>query len=47
MYVEQYSKDESTYGEDAQKALKTIIDVALSVSKLKELTGRDEPTVIT
>jgi phosphoglucomutase len=47
MYVEQYSNDESTYGEDAQVALKSIIDTALSVSKLPETTGRDKPTVIT
>jgi phosphoglucomutase len=47
MYVEQYSDDESTYGKDAQDVLKTIIDTALRVSKLPELTGRDKPTVIT
>lgn len=47
MYVEQYSNDKSTYGKDAQEVLKTIIDTALRVSKLPELTGRDKPTVIT
>jgi phosphoglucomutase len=47
MYVEQYSDDESTYGKDAQEVLKAIIDTALRVSKLPELTGRDKPTVIT
>ena len=47
LYVEKYSKDESEYGHDAQVGLKPLIDVALSVSKLKEYTGRDKPTVIT
>ena len=32
---------------DAQEALKPIIETALEVSKLKEFTGREKPTVIT
>ena len=47
MYIEQYSQDESKLGLDAQEALRPIIDLALKTSRLKEFTGRDEPTVIT
>ncbi len=47
MYIEQYSDDPSTYGKDAQEALGPIIQTALKVSKLKEFTGREKPTVIT
>ena len=47
MYIEQYSDDPATYGKDAQEALGPIIQTALKVSKLKEFTGRDKPTVIT
>ncbi len=47
MYIEQYSADVATHGQDAQDALAPIIDLALQVSRLKELTGRDKPTVIT
>jgi phosphoglucomutase len=47
LYVERYSKEESEYGLDAQDGLKPLIEVALSVSKLKEFTGREKPTVIT
>ena len=47
LYVEQYTDDKSKYGQDAQEALADIIQTALKVSKLPELTGRDKPTVIT
>jgi phosphoglucomutase len=47
MYVEQYTDDKARLQEDAQAALKGIIGVALGLSKLQELTGRDKPTVIT
>ena len=47
MYIEQYSDDESKYGMDAKEALGPIIDTALELSKLKEHTGREEPTVMT
>jgi phosphoglucomutase len=47
LYVERYSKNESEYGMDAQDGLKPLIEVALEVSKLKEFTGREKPTVIT
>lgn len=47
LYVEKYSKNESEYAGDTQEGLKPLIEVALSLSKLVETTGRKEPTVIT
>lgn len=47
LYIEQFGDDTSKHGQDAQEALKPIIDLALSLSKLTELTGREKPTVIT
>ncbi|XP_062200341.1 phosphoglucomutase, chloroplastic [Phragmites australis] len=47
LYIEQFESDTSKHGLDAQIALKPLIDLALSVSKLKGFTGRDKPTVIT
>ena len=47
MYIEAYTQDASLFNADAQDVLKDIIGTALEVSKLKEFTGRDKPTVIT
>ncbi|XP_031476228.1 phosphoglucomutase, chloroplastic isoform X2 [Nymphaea colorata] len=47
IYIEQYEPDISKHEMDAQVALKPLIDIALSISKLKEFTGREKPTVIT
>lgn len=47
LYAERYEPEEAGQGIDAQTALKPFIDVALRVSKLKEFTGREKPTVIT
>lgn len=47
IYVEKYSKNENEYDEDTQKGLKPLIEVALELSKLKDFTGREKPTVIT
>lgn len=47
LYVEKYSNDEKEFGADAQVGLKPLIEQALKVSKLKEFTGREKPTVIT
>ncbi|GAA5913870.1 phosphoglucomutase [Sporobolomyces salmoneus] len=47
LYVEKYSKDTKEYERDTQEGLKPLIEVALELSKLSELTGRKEPTVIT
>jgi len=44
VYLEKYSKD---INQDVTKALKIISDRALSLCKLQELTGRENPTVIT
>ncbi|CAA0409185.1 unnamed protein product [Arabidopsis thaliana] len=47
IYIEQFEPDVSKHDVDAQIALKPLIDLALSVSKLKDFTGRKKPTVIT
>ncbi|CAK9863054.1 unnamed protein product [Sphagnum jensenii] len=47
LYVEQYEPEVSKHGLDAQEALKPLIDLALSLSKLEHFTGRTKPTVIT
>ncbi|KAJ1562444.1 hypothetical protein HK405_012084 [Cladochytrium tenue] len=47
LYVEKYTSNESLFEADTQAGMKDLIDVALKISKLKEFTGRDEPTVIT
>uniref|UniRef100_A0A7N0RD38 phosphoglucomutase (alpha-D-glucose-1,6-bisphosphate-dependent) n=1 Tax=Kalanchoe fedtschenkoi TaxID=63787 RepID=A0A7N0RD38_KALFE len=47
VYIEQYEPDASKHDVDAQTALKPLIDLALGLSKLKEFTGREKPTVIT
>ncbi|GAA5981054.1 hypothetical protein JCM5350_000026 [Sporobolomyces pararoseus] len=47
LYVEKYSKDTKEYERDTQEGLKPLIEVALELSKLVDLTGRKEPTVIT
>lgn len=47
MYIEKYEADAGKQNMDAQDALKPFINVALKVSKLQELTGREAPTVIT
>ncbi|PKA53977.1 Phosphoglucomutase, chloroplastic [Apostasia shenzhenica] len=46
-YVEQYEPDVAKHDMDAQIALKALIELALSLSKLEEFTGREKPTVIT
>lgn len=47
IYIEQFEPDASKHNADAQAALKPLIDLALSTSKLKEFSGREQPTVIT
>ncbi|CAI0404073.1 unnamed protein product [Linum tenue] len=47
VYIEQFEPDVSKHDVDAQTALKPLIDLALSLSKLKDFTGREKPTVIT
>lgn len=47
IYIEQFEPDASKHNLDAQVALKPLIDLAFSLSKIKEFTGREKPTVIT
>ncbi|XP_046355510.2 phosphoglucomutase-1-like [Haliotis rufescens] len=47
LYIEGYESDPAKYGLDSQVVLKPLIDIALQVSQLQELTGRTAPTVIT
>ncbi|PPQ76249.1 hypothetical protein CVT26_008284 [Gymnopilus dilepis] len=50
MYVERYVGPEAGSAElskPAAEGLKSLIEVALEISKVKEFLGRDEPTVIT
>ena len=50
MYVEQYvapEAGEEKLQQDVKAALAPLVDVALTLSNMKALTGRAEPTVIT
>ncbi|MBL4774785.1 MAG: alpha-D-glucose phosphate-specific phosphoglucomutase [Mariprofundus sp.] len=47
IYLESYEADNSKHGLDAQDALAEMITAAGEVSQLRQLTGRDKPTVIT
>jgi phosphoglucomutase len=47
IYVESYEPDATRHEMDAQDALRPLVDVALSLSELRERTGRERPTVIT
>ena len=47
MYVDAYEQDKENYFKEAGEMLRPCILVALQISKLKDFTGRDEPTVIT
>lgn len=47
MYLEKYVAPEGNLDQHAFDVIKPIADIALKISKLKELTGRDTPTVIT
>jgi phosphoglucomutase len=46
LYVEKYSKNEEEYAQETAKGLQPLIEVALKTSRLTELTGRKEPTVV-
>lgn len=45
VYIDSYENKDTTA--DAQVQLKPLVNIALEISKLKEFTGREEPTVIT
>jgi phosphoglucomutase len=47
IYLEAFEPDIAKHNLDAQVALSEMIDIALNISQLKELTGREKPTVIT
>src|SRR5688500_5153485 len=47
IYVEAYEPDPARHDQDAQTALRELVDAATSVAELRERTGRDAPTVIT
>nr|XP_033324988.1 phosphoglucomutase [Megalopta genalis]XP_033324989.1 phosphoglucomutase [Megalopta genalis]XP_033324990.1 phosphoglucomutase [Megalopta genalis] len=47
VYVDSYEDDPTSFKKDAQEVLKTLVNIALDLSKLREYTGRDAPTVIT
>ncbi|MES0370847.1 MAG: alpha-D-glucose phosphate-specific phosphoglucomutase [Mariprofundaceae bacterium] len=47
IYIESFESDPDNHGMDAQEALSDLIEVAATLSRLQEFTGRSEPTVIT
>ena len=47
LYLESYEPDAAKHSVDPQEALQPLITLADQVAKIKALTGRDEPTVIT
>ena len=47
LYVESYEGDPARQGADPQEALASYLAAALQVSQLRELTGREGPTVVT
>jgi len=47
MYVDSYCNNPDQLNLSAQEMLKPAVEVGLQISQLRELTGRQEPTVIT
>ncbi len=47
IYLEAFEPDPSRHGMDAQEALAGLIEAAGEISRLREFTGRERPTVIT
>lgn len=47
LYVERYEADTSKHDQETQAALADLIQIADEIAQIKELTGRDAPTVIT
>ncbi|MBE6450255.1 MAG: alpha-D-glucose phosphate-specific phosphoglucomutase [Alphaproteobacteria bacterium] len=47
IYLEKYISDKNALFEDAQDVLAQLVETALQISRLPELTGRKEPSVIT
>lgn len=47
IYIDSYENDPISLTKDAQEVLKPLVNIALEISKIRECTGRDAPTVIT
>ncbi|MGF1461179.1 MAG: alpha-D-glucose phosphate-specific phosphoglucomutase [Leptolyngbyaceae cyanobacterium] len=47
LYVERYEPDTSQHDQETQAALADLIQLADDIAKIQEITGRDQPTVIT
>ncbi len=50
MYIEKYvaaDAGEKELNQETAPALQKLVDVALTLSNMQKLTGRDKPTVIT
>ncbi|GIY14685.1 phosphoglucomutase [Caerostris darwini] len=47
LYIDSYEKDPQKIKQPAEEILKPLINIALDITKIKEFTGRDAPTVIT
>ncbi|XP_077980910.1 phosphoglucomutase-1-like [Glandiceps talaboti] len=47
LYIDSFEQDTAKHQLDAQVVLKPLVEIALQLSQLRELTGRQEPTVIT
>ena len=47
IYIERFEDDATRHGQDAQVALKDLINLAEQFCEIKKRTGRSEPNVIT
>uniref|UniRef100_A0A8C1DPE4 Phosphoglucomutase 1 n=1 Tax=Cyprinus carpio carpio TaxID=630221 RepID=A0A8C1DPE4_CYPCA len=47
LYIDSYEKDPQKIYQDPQVMLAPLVDIALRISQLQEMTGRTAPTVIT
>lgn len=47
LYVESYEPDASKHDQDTQEALSPLISLADEIAQIKNITGREKPTVIT
>ncbi|ESO07499.1 hypothetical protein HELRODRAFT_186861 [Helobdella robusta] len=47
MYIDSYEADQNNILADPQVQLKPLVEIALELSRLKEITGRTKPDVIT
>ena len=47
VYIEKYEPDSAKHGQETQQALASLINIANNVAGIKEITGREQPDVIT